>query len=78
VLRLAENHVFLAVAVFTMRTYAMWSMNKLVLTVLGALAITCVVLDCVSAQYRFCEQHTNLFLSLTATRARLEMLWVFD
>ncbi|KAF5317669.1 hypothetical protein D9619_012516 [Psilocybe cf. subviscida] len=33
---------------FTMRAYAVWSQNKLVLVGLGLMALTCVILDCVS------------------------------
>ena len=35
-------------ATFTMRTYAVWSQNKLILAVLGTLGLACVVLEAVS------------------------------
>ncbi|KAI0692517.1 hypothetical protein BC835DRAFT_51900 [Cytidiella melzeri] len=45
--------------VFTMRTYAMWSKNKVVLCFLGAVALICVVLDCLHVPGLKCTGSSN-------------------
>ncbi|KAI0692515.1 hypothetical protein BC835DRAFT_51760 [Cytidiella melzeri] len=51
--------------VFTMRTYAMWSKNKIVLCFLGALALTCVVLDCLHVPGLRCTGSSSIQIANT-------------
>ncbi|KAI0759360.1 hypothetical protein BC629DRAFT_1657167 [Irpex lacteus] len=51
--------------VFTMRTYAMWSKNKIVLAVLGTLAVTCVVLDCLHVPGLRCQGSSSIQIANT-------------
>lgn len=42
-------------AVFTLRTYAVWGANKMILAILVPIALACVALDCVSIRSIFPE-----------------------
>jgi len=44
---------------FTMRAYAVWSQNKLVLVGLGSMALTCVILDCLHLPGLQCSGSTS-------------------
>ncbi|KAI0339573.1 hypothetical protein BDW22DRAFT_1361121 [Trametopsis cervina] len=51
--------------VFTMRTYAMWSKNKFILCGLGAIAVTCVVLDCIHVPGLRCQGSSTIQIANT-------------
>ncbi|KAI0692516.1 hypothetical protein BC835DRAFT_51765 [Cytidiella melzeri] len=62
--------------VFTMRTYAMWSKNKVVLCVLGVLALTCVALDCLHVPGLRCTG--SLSIQISANTLLSILMCVFE
>ncbi|EIM84430.1 uncharacterized protein STEHIDRAFT_159103 [Stereum hirsutum FP-91666 SS1] len=51
--------------VFTMRTYAVWSQNKFILIGLGAIAVTCVILDCLHVPGLKCTGSSSIQIANT-------------